>query len=88
MVSTAARDLLSHKIGLYVALLVTLITDAMAIAYVVETRKKCHVQRQVRRSSPAKRNQADLGWTLVGLAAADILLATIICGLLEYTRFL
>ena len=72
-----------HRVGLFIALLVTLSTDAIAIAYVAETRKKC--------AQPSQRNrgdQTDLGWTLVGLAAADILLATIVCVMAGYTHFM
>lgn len=83
MVSRAATESFWHRVGLFVALLVTLTTDALAIAYVAETRKKCARPRQQNRA-----DQTDLGWTLVGLAAADILLATIICVMVGHTHFL
>lgn len=102
MVSTAALTSFPHKIGLFVALLITLITDAFAIAYVIETRKRCVMSQQ--RSSQVIKQQglqrndnlnlgyrespSDLGWTLIALAIADIILATIICGLTEFTHLL
>ena len=81
MVSTAARHYFPHKIGLYVAFCFTLIMDAFAITYVVQSRKKC------RKNLRQTQSKTDLGWMLVGLAVADIILAIVICGLTEYTRF-
>lgn len=88
MVSNAAKHSLPHKIGLFVSLFITLITDVLAITYVVLTRKKCQEDRLLKNDRRQSQSKTDLGWTLVGLAIADIILATLICGLTEYTRFL
>lgn len=86
MVSTAVKKSMMHHISLYIALLITLVTAVMAIVYVVETQKRC--KNYPKNKHMSNKNQMDLGWTLVGLAAVDILLIIIIYGSLDYTRFL